>query len=91
MSPLAMYRFYLGAFFACGFFWGLLVTYWHPAFAVPFFANVFFWSWLLQRPSCHRCHFPLAPPTGSSLLEIINSFRARSCRNCGSSVTAVQR
>lgn len=86
MSPLAMYQRYFMAFMAIGFMLGCLSVYVNGYFAVPFFANVFLWGWLLRKPQCPSCHTPLAPATGASLRAVLASYRAVTCRQCGHAV-----
>jgi hypothetical protein len=86
MSPLAMYRSYFIAFMAIGFVLGCLFVYVNGYFAVPFFANIFLWGWLLRKPRCPRCHTSLAPAPRASLRAVLASYRAVTCRQCGSTL-----
>jgi hypothetical protein len=87
MSPLATYRGYFIAFMVIGFVLGFLFVYASGYFAVPFFANVFLWGWLIRKLQCPRCHTPLAPTPGASLRAVLASYRAVACRHCGSSLS----
>lgn len=56
----------------------------NEAFAIVFFANVLFWSWRLKAVKCDQCGSPLAPPEGSSSVDIFRSFGVTECRDCKS-------
>jgi hypothetical protein len=87
MSPLATYQRYFIAFMLVGFVLGCLSVSVNRYFVVPFFANVFLWGWLLHKPECPKCHTPLAPVPGASLRAVLASFRAGTCRQCGSTLS----
>jgi len=87
MSPLTTYHRYFVAFMVIGFVLGCLSIYVNRFFVVPFFANIFLWGWLLRKPACPRCHTSLAPTRSASLRAVLASYRAVTCRQCGSTLS----
>lgn len=83
MAPLFGYRVRLAGFIGTGFLFGAGALYVHEWLVVPFFCNVFVWSYVLRQVRCAQCCLPLAPDVGSSFREVIGSFRSKECKACG--------
>ena len=83
MTPLKRYQVALALFIASSFPIIYLSLYVHEAFLLLLLANILFWSWRAKVVSCFSCGTPMAPPVGSSALEILRSLRQPTCRSCG--------
>ncbi|QGJ19353.1 MULTISPECIES: hypothetical protein [unclassified Polaromonas] len=84
MSSFLKYRLSLGGFLLSSFLLIYLSLWINAAFVIAFFVNVLFWSWRLKTVRCAQCGSPLAPPIGSSVVDIFRSFCATECGNCNS-------
>ncbi len=83
MPPLKRYQMALMLFVASSFPIIYLSLYVHEGFLALLVANILFWSWRAKSVRCSRCGSAVAPPIGASAIEIFQSLRHSTCKNCG--------